>query len=101
MEFPAVDTASPSLCIFPREFTPRLARDDAPLVLDVRRDARFAESDRLGVLAVSVGMSALHGDDHTMLDAMMSVYDALHTWCVSAQGETHTWKPETMKAPHA
>ena len=51
-----------------------------------------------GLLAISLGMSALHADDLVMLDAMMPVYDALYAWCVSAQGETHNWKPDTMRA---
>ncbi len=47
-----------------------------------------------GLLAVSLGLSRLHADDHAMLDAAMPVYDALYAWCCSAQDETHTW-------PHA
>ncbi|MEJ6021380.1 rhodanese-like domain-containing protein [Ramlibacter sp. PS4R-6] len=38
-----MDTASPS--ISPTELSARLARNDAPLVLDVRRDVRYAEAD--------------------------------------------------------
>ena len=45
-----------------------------------------------GLLAVSLGMSRLHADDHAMLRATLPVYDALHAWCREAQGETHTWK---------
>ena len=37
-----MDTAP--LSISPSELAARLSRDDAPLVLDVRRDVRFAES---------------------------------------------------------
>jgi len=61
---------------------------------------RGADTDRpdlapqcRGLLAISLGMSALHADDHAMLDAMMPVYDALYAWCAAAQGETHSWKP--------
>ena len=39
-----MDTAS--LSISPSDLAARLARGDAPLVLDVRRDVRFAESDK-------------------------------------------------------
>src|SRR5262249_20636851 len=39
----AMDTASHS--ISPVDLSARLSRDDAPLVLDVRRDVRFAEAD--------------------------------------------------------
>jgi rhodanese-related sulfurtransferase len=45
-----------------------------------------------GLLAVSLGLSHLHADDHAMLEAAMPVYDALHAWCRHAQEETHTWK---------
>ena len=40
-----MDTASPS--ISPEQFAALLGRPDAPLVLDVRREERFAESDRI------------------------------------------------------
>ena len=45
-----------------------------------------------GLLAISLGLSRLHADDHTMLQAALPVYDALYAWCREAQGETHTWK---------
>jgi rhodanese-related sulfurtransferase len=45
-----------------------------------------------GLLAVSLGMSRLHADDHAMLQATLPVYDALCTWCRETRGETHTWK---------
>lgn len=60
---------------------------------------RGADTSRLalapqcaGLLAVSLGMSRLHADDHAMLAATLPVYDALYAWCREAQGETHTWK---------
>lgn len=36
-----------------------------------------------GLLAISLGMSRIHADDPTMLEAMMPVYDALYDWCCS------------------
>jgi hypothetical protein len=45
-----------------------------------------------GLLAVSLGLSRLHADDHAMLAAALPVYDALYAWCRDAQGETHSWK---------
>jgi rhodanese-related sulfurtransferase len=45
-----------------------------------------------GLLAISLGLSRLHADDHAMLQAALPVYDALYAWCREAQGETHTWK---------
>jgi rhodanese-related sulfurtransferase len=45
-----------------------------------------------GLLAVSLGLSRLHADDHAMLQAALPVYDALYTWCRDGQGEKHTWQ---------
>jgi rhodanese-related sulfurtransferase len=70
--------------------------------LDVlARIVRGADTDRLdlapqcaGLLATSLGMSALHTDDHAMLVAMLPVYDALYAWCVQSvagQAERHSW----------
>lgn len=59
---------------------------------------RGADTDRLdlapeaaGLLAVSLGLSRIHSDDHTQLEAGMAVYDALYRWCRDAQGERHDW----------
>lgn len=41
-----MDTDTPA-AISPRDFIARIGRPDAPLVLDVRRDVRFDESDRI------------------------------------------------------
>jgi rhodanese-related sulfurtransferase len=68
---------------------------------------RGADTDRLdlapqsaGLLAFSLGLSALHpADDRAMLEAAMPLYDALFAWCrsqVQGQAEAHSWKPETM-----
>jgi rhodanese-related sulfurtransferase len=67
------------------------------------RIVRGADTDKLdlapqcaGLLATSLGMSALHEDDHAMLAAMMPVYDALYAWCaqsVVGLAEQHNWKP--------
>lgn len=46
-----------------------------------------------GLLALSLGLSALHANDHAMLEAAMPLYDALYAWCHDAQGEAHTWRP--------
>jgi hypothetical protein len=46
-----------------------------------------------GLLAVSLGLSAVFADDHEMLRHGMVVYDALYAWCLSCQGETHGWPP--------
>lgn len=69
---------------------------------------RGADTDRLdlapqsaGLLAVSLGMSHNHADDHAMLEAMLPVYDALYRWCCDAalgQDEKHNWKPQGAAA---
>jgi hypothetical protein len=51
-----------------------------------------------GLLAVSLGLSALFADDLVMLEHGITVYDALYAWCRSAQDEAHDWRPETMRA---
>ncbi|MCZ8286391.1 MAG: chromate resistance protein, partial [Bacteroidia bacterium] len=48
-----------------------------------------------GLLAVSLGLSRLHVDDHAMLAAAMPVYDALYEWCRNAQNERHNWATHT------
>jgi hypothetical protein len=48
-----------------------------------------------GLLAISLGLSANHQDDHVMLKHGMIIYDALYTCCRSLQQETHTWSPAT------
>ena len=60
---------------------------------------RGADTDRLqlapqaaGLLAISLGLSHLHSDDHAMLQAAMPVYDALYAWCRSCGDETQTGK---------
>jgi rhodanese-related sulfurtransferase len=64
---------------------------------------RAADTDRLdlapqaaGFLAVSLGMSAMHSNDHAMLNAMLPFYDELYAWCVAGingTDEQHNWKP--------
>jgi rhodanese-related sulfurtransferase len=45
-----------------------------------------------GLHAVSLGLSALSGDDdHVMLDHGFMVYDALFAWLRFAAGERHNW----------
>jgi hypothetical protein len=47
-----------------------------------------------GLLAVSLGLSALYADDHEMLEHGLVVYDALYAWCVECQEEVHNWTPK-------
>jgi rhodanese-related sulfurtransferase len=60
---------------------------------------RGADTSRLelapqcgGLLALSLGLSRLHADDHAMLQAALPMYDALYAWCREGQGESHSWK---------
>jgi len=46
-----------------------------------------------GLLAISLGLSAVFADDHVMLRHGLVLYDALYAWCRSCQGETHNWPP--------
>jgi hypothetical protein len=45
-----------------------------------------------GLLAQSLGLSAMFADDHVMLQHGMMMYDAYYAWIKQAQGETHDWK---------
>ncbi len=61
---------------------------------------RGADTDRLdlapqsaGLLAMSLGLSAMLQDDDEMLAAAMPIYDALYAWCASASRERHAWQP--------
>lgn len=44
-----------------------------------------------GLLAISLGLSRIHSDDHAQLEAGMAIYDALYRWCRDAQDEKHDW----------
>lgn len=44
-----------------------------------------------GLLALSVGLSRLHKDDHVQLDAAMPLYDALYRWARDGRDEGHDW----------
>ena len=42
-----------------------------------------------GLLAISLGLSVTHEDDHAMLATGMLVYDALYAWLRAARNEVH------------
>jgi len=46
-----------------------------------------------GLLAQSLGLSALFPDDHIMLQHGMLMYDAYYAWIQRARGETHARAP--------
>ena len=49
-----------------------------------------------GLLAVSLGLSVIYADDHTMLEHGMTVYDALYAWCRDCREQGHDWNPAAM-----
>ncbi|MGI9405608.1 MAG: chromate resistance protein ChrB domain-containing protein, partial [Hyphomicrobiaceae bacterium] len=70
---------------------PALAR-----LADIVRGADTARPglapEAAGLLAVSLGISALSGDnDHAAVERGMQVYDALYAWQRYAADETHNW----------
>jgi rhodanese-related sulfurtransferase len=59
---------------------------------------RAADTGRLdlapeaaGLLAASLGLSRMYGDDLAQLEAGMALYDAFYRWCRDATDETHGW----------
>jgi len=50
-----------------------------------------------GLVAISLGLSLNFKNDHEMLEAGMTMYDALYRWCKEGKSEIHTWKPEAYK----
>jgi rhodanese-related sulfurtransferase len=51
-----------------------------------------------GLLAVSLGLSAIFADDHAMLEHGMTVYDALYAWCRDCRDQGHDWNPAAIAA---
>jgi len=43
------------------------------------------------LLAASLGLSRMYGDDLAQLEAGMLLYDAFYRWCRDATDETHNW----------
>jgi hypothetical protein len=75
-------------------------RLDDPALRDLAVIVRGADTGRLdlapeaaGLLAVSLGLSALYADDHEMLRHGLVIYDALYAWARQARGESHGWPP--------
>jgi rhodanese-related sulfurtransferase len=72
---------------------------DDPALHELALIIRGADTARLdlapeaaGLLAVSIGISALAGeDDHLALERGTTLYDALYAWRRKAPGETHDW----------
>lgn len=47
--------------------------------------------EALGLLAASLGLSRMYGDDLEQLEVGMLLYDAFYRWCRDATDETHNW----------
>jgi hypothetical protein len=74
---------------------------DSPALQQLATIVRGADTSRLdlapqsaGLFAISLGLSQCLKDDHDMLRHGLVMYDALYAWCLSCQGETHTWPPK-------
>jgi hypothetical protein len=76
----------------------RLHQLTDPALQELALIVRGADTGRLdlapqcaGLLAQSLGLSALYPDDHEMLGHGMRMYDAYYAWIKQARGETHSW----------
>lgn len=68
---------------------------------DLSRIVRGADTDRAdltpqsaGLLAASLGLSAIHGDDLAQLEAGMILFEAVYRRARDAKAETNDWTPE-------
>jgi len=78
----------------------RLHQLTDPALQELALIVRGADTDRhdlapqcAGLLAQSLGLSALYADDHEMLGHGMTMYDAYYAWLKQARGEMHSWMP--------
>lgn len=74
----------------------RLHKLDDPVLRDLAVIVRGADTGRpelapqcAGLVAISLGLSALYRDDHEMLQQGMVMYDALYAWLRHARVEAH------------
>ena len=65
---------------------------------------RGADTDRhdlapeaAGLMAVSLGLSRMHREDLTQLEAGIGIYDAFYRWARDASDETHNWPAAAAK----
>lgn len=72
-------------------------------VLHLARIVRGADTARpklepqaAGLLAISLGLSAIEEDDLVQLERGMPIYDALYGWCRYATAETHNWPAKAV-----
>ena len=93
------------LCSFDA-FLAKYSLDGNPALQRIATIVRGADTARLdlapqaaGLLAISLGLSAMFDDDLTQLGHGFVMYDALYAWCRFAADETHTWNPQRRAAP--
>jgi hypothetical protein len=92
------------LCSFDAFLAKYALRDNAALqtIATIVRGADTARLDLApqssGLLAISLGLSAMFDDDLTQLRHGFVMYDALYAWCTRAASETHTWNPQKQTA---
>jgi hypothetical protein len=74
---------------------------EEPELQELATIVRGADTGRLdlspqapGLLALSLGLSALFRDDQEMLRHGMVMYDALYAWLKAARDEIHGWPPQ-------
>lgn len=77
-----------------------------PALGDLALIVRGADTARLdlapecaGLLALSLGLSRLFGDDMEQLTHGFVMYDALYRWLREARSETHAWNPQRDVGP--
>jgi rhodanese-related sulfurtransferase len=75
-----------------------------PALAQLALIVRGADTNRLGLApqaaglaAISLGLSKTHPDDLAMLEAGMTMYDALYAWCKDGKDEIHTWNPAAYR----
>jgi hypothetical protein len=75
-----------------------------PALAELATIVRGADTNRpdlapqsAGLVALSLGLSALYADDHEMLEHGMTIYDALYAWCASQKNEVHAWNPALVR----
>ena len=87
-----------------------LARFDVvdPALARLAEIVRGADTGRLdltpqaaGLLAISLGLSAIEEDDLAMLDKGLALYDALYGWCRYAAEESRGRPPAQTKGKRA
>jgi hypothetical protein len=106
-----------------QELQQRLGAFPPPVLVDVRRapealvgwahefepsanscpvpypEVRAVATKAPGLLAVSLGLSAMFADDQAMPKWGMMVYDSLYAWSREVQDEAHGWYPEKLRVP--